>query len=319
MIARSFLHTALAAGLGLALAGCGPDKPAQAEPAKTENPAAAVPPAGPADTPVATLGAVSIGAQELAQWLAALPQPQRDSLKADRAALDRLIRGGLADKALVAQARAQGWTDKEEIQRAMQAAQEQVVLRSYLDSVSEPPQSYPGEDELRAAYEQARERLTQPAGYRISQIFIAAPFGEPDKVAAASRQIQDLARRAARGDFAALAREYSQDPASAAQGGDNGFATLAQLVPELRAVVAKLKPGEVSAPVQLPGGFHLLKLTELREARVADYEQVKPQLRAALRAGRQEQAAQAYLEGLLNAGTVSIDGKALSAAIGAGQ
>lgn len=46
MIARSFLHTALAAGLGLALAGCGPDKPAQAEPAKTENPAAAVPPPG---------------------------------------------------------------------------------------------------------------------------------------------------------------------------------------------------------------------------------------------------------------------------------
>jgi peptidylprolyl isomerase len=66
--------------------------------------------------------------------------------------------------------------------------------------------------------------------------------------------------------------------------------------------------------VQSAAGFHILKLSALRPASVTPFDQVKEELRAALRSQRQELAARAYLEGLLNAGTVSIDGAALNAA-----
>ncbi|WZB63851.1 peptidylprolyl isomerase [Achromobacter xylosoxidans] len=89
---------------------------------------------------------------------------------------------------------------------------------------------------------------------------------------------------------------------------------LAQLTPEMRPVVEQLKTGDVSAPVQSAAGFHILKLADLRPASVTPFDQVKGELRAALRSQRQELAARAYLEGLLNAGTVSIDGAALNAA-----
>ena len=148
------------------------------------------------------------------------------------------------------------------------------------------------------------------------QIFLPAAPGDGDAVAAARKQALDLVKRAQapKADFAALARSHSQDASTRAQGGDIGYVPLAQLTPEMRPVIEQLKAGEVAAPVQSAAGFHILKLVDLRAASVAPYEQVKDELRAALRTQRQELAARAYLEGLLNAGTVSIDGAALNAA-----
>lgn len=326
-----------AVGMAYALAGCGDAEskanapkevalaPASAQ-AGAENPGAAAsagsvsPPAAAAsttDTPVATLGAVSVSTREIKAMLERLPEPQRQQLAADRAAMDRLLRARLAEKALVAQAQNQGWAERPEVQRLLDAAREEVVLRTYLDSVSEAPDTYPSEAELQAAYDQNKDRLTQPARYRISQIFLAAPYGDEAAVAKARKQAADLAKRAGapKADFAALAREHSEDATSAARGGDAGFLPLNQIVPELRGLIQGMKEGEVSEPIQLPTGFHIVKLVDVEPPRTPPLVEVQVQLRNALRAQRQEQAARAYLEGLVNAGTVSVDGKALSAAL----
>ncbi len=292
---------------------------AAAAPAKAGAPAAQATPATPPEAKgpaVATLGAVQVDRDELVRQIQALPPEARAQLKGDRAALDQWLRGRLAEKALVEQARAQGWQDRPELKRAFQAAQERIVLQTYLDSVSRAPDDYPGEADLQAAYERAKPQLAQPAMYRVSQIFLPAAVGDSDAVAAARKQAQDLVKRAQapKADFAALARSYSQDATTRAQGGDIGYVPLSQLTPEMRPVIEPLKAGEVAAPVQSAAGFHILKLVDLRAASVAPYEQVKDALRGALRTQRQELAARAYLEGLLNAGTVSIDGAALNAA-----
>lgn len=284
--------------------GAAPAAAAAAQPAPAKAPA------------VATLGAVQVDRDELARQLESLPPEARAQLKGNRAGLDQWLRARLAEKALVEQARAQGWQERPELKRAFQAAQERIVLQTYLDSVSRAPDDYPAEADLRAAYERARPQLALPALYRVSQIFLPAALGDGDAVAAARKQAQDLAKRAQapKADFAALAKSYSQDATTRAQGGDIGYVPLAQLTPEMRPAIEQLKAGEVSAPVQSAAGFHILKLVDLRAASVAPYEQVKDELRAALRTQRQELAARAYLEGLLNAGTVSIDGAALNAA-----
>lgn len=293
-----------------AKAAAAPEKGAAPAAAATTQPAPAKAPA------VATLGAVQVDRDELVRQLEALPPEARAQLKGNRAGLDQWLRARLAEKALVEQARAQGWQERPELKRAFQAAKERIVLQTYLDSVSRAPDDYPAEADLRAAYERAKPQLAQPALYRVSQIFLPAAPGDGDAVAAARKQALDLVKRAQapKADFAALAKSHSQDASTRAQGGDIGYVPLAQLTPEMRPVIEQLKAGEVAAPVQSAAGFHILKLVDLRAASVAPYEQVKDELRAALRTQRQELAARAYLEGLLNAGTVSIDGAALNAA-----
>ncbi len=66
------------------------------------------------------------------------------------------------------------------------------------------------------------------------------------------------------GDFAKLAREFSNDPGSGSQGGELGFVERGQFVPEFEAAALKMQPGELSQPVESAFGFHLIQLIERR-------------------------------------------------------
>lgn len=70
-------------------------------------------------------------------------------------------------------------------------------------------------------------------------------------------------------DFAALARTYSEDTVSAANGGDLGWVRPKQLVPAFERAMNTLKPGAVSEPVQTPFGLHLIQVIERREQTIA--------------------------------------------------
>lgn len=268
---------------------------------------------------LARLGNLQVTPQELQPLLDALPAEARARLREDRPALDTWIRGRLAQKAVLEQAAALGWAQRPEVERQTRAAIEQIVLRDYLESVSQVPADYPGEPELQQAYEAGKANWMTPPLYRVRQIFLAVP--QPQAADTVRKQAQELARRAqaAPGEFAALARQYSQDPGSAERGGDTGLQPLQQLLPQVREALARLKVGAVAEPIQSPAGFHIVKLDELQPARSATLDELRDRLREALRAQRQEQIAKAYLDGMLNTATLSIDGAALNKLVQASQ
>lgn len=279
------------------------------------DPVAAQPPApvivadGPA---VARLGNQQVAVSELQALLATLPAESREQLRANRGALETWIRSRLAQKAVLEQADAQGWRQRPQVEQQTRAATEQIVFRDYLLSVSQVPADYPSAAELQQAYDSGKAQWMTPPLYRVSQIFLAVD--DPQSTEAVRRQAQELSRRAqaAPAEFAGLASQYSQEPGSAGRGADSGLQPLQQLVPEVRSVVAQLKPGAVSQAVQSAAGFHVLKLTEQQPARTASLDELRPRLTEALRAQRQEQIAKAYLESMLNTATLSIDGAQLN-------
>ncbi len=79
-------------------------------------------------------------------------------------------------------------------------------------------------------------------------------------------------------DFAAVAKEMSQDPGSGAQGGDLGFFTKEQMVPEFSETAFKLEAGKVSPPVKSNFGWHIIKVEEKREREIPKLEQVRDQI-----------------------------------------
>jgi peptidyl-prolyl cis-trans isomerase SurA len=79
----------------------------------------------------------------------------------------------------------------------------------------------------------------------------------------ASRRLADLRRRIELGaDFAAMARDFSQDPGSAPRGGDLDWAYPGDLVPEFERAMLELRPGDISEPVRSVFGLHLIQLLE---------------------------------------------------------
>ncbi|WP_371857350.1 peptidylprolyl isomerase [Pseudomonas sp. R45(2017)] len=261
---------------------------------------------------VARLGNQQVSPEELQALLAAVPPQTREQLRGNREALERWIRSRLAEKAVLEQADAQGWAQRPDVVRQTRAATEQIVFRDYLQSVSQVPADYPSAAELQQAYDAGKANWQTPALYRVSQIFLGV--NEPQNLEVVRKQATELSKKAQStpADFAALAKEFSQDRLTAERGGDTGLQPLQQLVPEVRGAVARLKVGAVSDPVQSSAGFHVIKLTEQQPARTATLEELRDQLTQALRAQRQEQIAQAYLDGMLNTATLSIDGAELN-------
>lgn len=292
--------TLLGLALGLAL------RPGS-DPVAAQQPASAVLQQTASSPAVARLGNQQVAAEELKALFASLPEDARAQLRGNRAALDAWIRSRLAQKAVLEQADAQGWRQRPEVEQQTRAATEQIVFRDYMQSVSQVPADYPSAAELQQAYDSGKAAWMTPPLYRVSQIFLAV--AEPQAVEQVRRQAQELSRKAqaAPADFAALAAQYSQDRDS-----DSGLQPLQQLLPEVRSAVARLKVGGVSEVVQSAAGFHVLKLTEQQPARTATLDELRERLTQALRAQRQEQIAKAYLEGMLNTATLSIDGAALN-------
>ncbi|UDI95332.1 peptidylprolyl isomerase [Pseudomonas sp. IAC-BECa141] len=264
---------------------------------------------GPA---VARLGNQQVSPEELQALLAAVPPQTREQLRGNREALERWIRSRLAEKAVLEQADAQGWAQRPDVVRQTRAATEQIVFRDYLQSVSQVPADYPSDAELQQAYDAGKANWQTPALYRVSQIFLGV--NEPQNLETVRKQATELSKKAQAtpAEFAALAKEFSQDRLTADRGGDTGLQPLQQLVPQVRGAVARLKVGAVSDPVQSSAGFHVIKLTEQQPARTATLDELRDQLTQALRAQRQEQIAQAYLDGMLNTATLSIDGAELN-------
>ncbi|GGK59775.1 peptidylprolyl isomerase [Rufibacter glacialis] len=98
----------------------------------------------------------------------------------------------------------------------------------------------------------------------VGQIVKIAQVGNAQKQAAKA-QLEDLRKRILAGeDFAALARQFSQDPGSGAQGGELGFFKKRELVPEYEAAALKLQPGETSPVIESMFGYHIIQLLERR-------------------------------------------------------
>lgn len=161
------------------------------------------------------------------------------------------------------------------------------------------------DDDIAAYYEANPESFQYEAAKRASHIL----FNEEDEALA-----KDVLERARNGeDFAALATEYSQDEGSAATGGDLGWPTV-DYVPEFEASVASLKVGEISDLVKTEFGWHIITVTDAREAGTQSLEEATDTIRQDLLSERRQAAYQELLDSLREAAKIEIvDPKVLAA------
>jgi peptidyl-prolyl cis-trans isomerase D len=107
---------------------------------------------------------------------------------------------------------------------------------------------------------------------------------------AARTKLEELKARIDAGeDFAALAKEFSQDPGSAADGGDLGYAGPGVYDPSFEEALYALQPGQVSAPVKSEFGWHLIKLLGVQAPEVPSFDSLKDKLARDYKAQQVEQ------------------------------
>jgi peptidyl-prolyl cis-trans isomerase D len=136
--------------------------------------------------------------------------------------------------------------------------------------------------DLRAAYEKEKSKFETPERRRAHHILIT---GKDD--ATALKLAQDvLAQVRAGKDFGALAQQYSQDPGSAHNGGDLGWAERGAFVAPFADALFNMSVGEIRGPVKTQFGYHIIRLDEIQPAKGKSFEEARPELEAQLRRDR---------------------------------
>lgn len=148
---------------------------------------------------------------------------------------------------------------------------------------------------LRGFYENHQENFGQPEERKASHILIRLDQ-DADQAAsdAAKQKIAALRERAQQGeDFAALAKENSEDPGSATEGGDLGYFGKGIMDPAFEEAAFSLPEGGLSEPVRSSFGYHLIKLTGIKLSSIKTFEEARSEVESGYRKAEGERL---YLE-----------------------
>ena len=163
-----------------------------------------------------------------------------------------------------------------------QAAIEYVVLD--IDTVKKGVAV--NEADLKTYYEQNTQRLSGTEERRASHILIAAPKTAPaaerEKARAKAQELLAMVKKAP-DTFADVARKNSQDTGSAPSGGDLDFFARGAMVKPFEDAAYAMKKGDISDVVESDFGYHIIKLTDIKAPKQRSFEEMKPELEAALK------------------------------------
>jgi peptidyl-prolyl cis-trans isomerase C len=160
------------------------------------------------------------------------------------------------------------------------------------------------EDDAKKYYSENKTKFETPEQVRASHILIKPntndPNADPNQAKAkAKAKAEDLLKQIKSGaDFAELAKTDSGDTYSAVQGGDLGFFGKSQMVPAFERAAFALKTGQVSDVVETQFGYHIIKLTDHKDANTIPFEQAKKDIVEMLAQTQKADFAEKYIESL---------------------
>lgn len=136
------------------------------------------------------------------------------------------------------------------------------------------------EQAIQGLYDEQADKYIVPEERHARHILIQlSPDADEDAKAAALDKANSIVSRLHNGeDFAALAKELSDDPGSAPNGGDLGFFSRGLMTPEFEAATFELQAGELSKPVKSAFGFHIIELLEIKPEVATPLAEVRDEL-----------------------------------------
>lgn len=259
---------------------------------------------------IARGGSVELGEQDVRAAIALMPSQAQTNLRTNAGMLTDLVRSELIERAIIEEARAAHFDTESSTRAHLEQSQRKALANLWIATKATPPADYPSDAQIRAAYEQ--QVAATPTEYHLAQIFIRAPnAGNARTLSAALAKVTQVTAALSTAEFAALARQYSDDAATARSGGDSGFLRSEQLLADVQDAVKALQPGQVAGPIKSSAGFHFLKLLEKRPITPLPYERVRDRLRAELRSREQRDLENLYVRELTDRLNITIDQSAL--------
>jgi peptidyl-prolyl cis-trans isomerase C len=182
-----------------------------------------------------------------------------------------------ADLILVAKAaETKKFGDTPDFKRKMEFSRRKALMEGLMQSISKEALT---DAAMHQVYDEAIKQLGSEQEVHARHILVRAAPGDEKAGKEAEDKIKAVIVRLKKGeDFTKLAGELTEDPSGKANGGDLGYFSKEQMVPEFSEVAFKLEKGQISEPVKTQFGWHVIKLEDKRVKPAPAFEEVKPQI-----------------------------------------
>jgi peptidyl-prolyl cis-trans isomerase C len=183
----------------------------------------------------------------------------------------------MADMILVSKAaEAKKMGDGADFKRKIAFARNKLLMEQLLQSVGKEALT---DEATHKVYDDAVKQLGEQQEVHARHILIRAAPGDDKAGKEAEDKIKAVIERLKKGeDFAKVASDVTEDPSGKANGGDLGYFSKEQMVPEFSDTAFKLEKGQISEPVKTQFGWHVIKVEDKRAKAVPKFEEVKPQI-----------------------------------------
>jgi len=283
-----------------------PPRPARLQPmpAKADAPE-------PKDTEViAYLGKTAIRYGDFTAWLAVMAGPRAEQVRKAPSSRAQALKQYLDLQVLAARGRQQNLQNSKAFKSLLEALKQQCYARVLMDedrpgsdgSKLKAEAENPSEAEVRAYFDANSERYATPEKFTARHILVSLK-GAPaagDKGLADTEALAKVAKAkealAGGKSWEEVAKEYSDDPGSKANGGLYKDIPFGRFAKEFEAAVRSQEIGKVGEPVKTAFGYHLIQVEARSPKQPGDFEKVKDSVRKQMVPERREKATKAYLD-----------------------
>ncbi len=168
-------------------------------------------------------------------------------------------------------------TDNTEFKRRLAFARNKVLMEALLIGEGK---SAVTDEAMKKVYQEATKQIGDEQEVHARHILFRVPDAADKKASEeAEAKVKATIERVKKGeDFATLAKELTEDPSGKQDGGDLGYFTKDQMVPEFAEAAFKLDKGQISDPIKTQFGWHVLRVEDKRKREAPAFDKVKDQL-----------------------------------------
>ncbi|WP_297214253.1 MULTISPECIES: peptidylprolyl isomerase [Thermodesulfovibrio] len=250
------------------------------------------------DEVILKAGSSKLTKKELQEDIKNLP-PQTKLFLASPDGINRLKDELIKREVLYEEAKKKDLAKSEEFKRRLEEFKKLTLINMLLEQELKNLQPVTEKD-AKDYYEKNKDQFIKPSEVRLSQIVV--------KNEEEAKKVYEKIDKGE--DFGKIAKELSRDERTKANGGDIGFFKKGQLDPQIENLAFNLKKGQVSMPLNRKDGLYIFKITDVKGTPI-EFEQIKQQLTEQLKAKKQQEWFNSYIEELKKKYKVEVNEKAL--------
>lgn len=251
------------------------------------------------DDVIIKAGSSKLTKQDLQEDLKSFP-PQTKAFLSSPEGLNRLKDELIKREVLYEEAKKKGLAKSEDFKKRMEEFKKITLINMLLEQELKAVQQDVTEKEAREYYDKHKDEFIKPTERRLSQIVV--------KNEDEAKKVYEKIDKGE--EFEKIAKELSTDEKTKASGGDIGFFKKGQLNQQIENAVSSLRKGQVSMPLTYKGELYIFKVTDVKGTPV-EFDQIKSQLIEQLKAKKQQDWFDSYIEELKKKHKVEVNEKTL--------